>query len=120
MSQLGGQPVPYTFGTLYTYLRQNMIVRFFNGAVAFSSNSGESAMSSGNLGARLVYYMYRETFLTGTGMGGSYVADLFVDFSYVGVFIGGLIACMFINKLSKVTRWGGQLSLFPGLCISCD
>jgi hypothetical protein len=34
MSQLGGQPVPYTFGTLYTYLRQNMIVRFFTGAAA--------------------------------------------------------------------------------------
>jgi len=108
MSQLGGQPVPYTFGTLYTYLRQNMIVRFFTGAAAFSSNSVESAMSSGNLGARLAYYMYRETFLTGTGMGGSYVADLFIDFSYVGVFIGSLIACMFMNKLSKTTR--GQYS----------
>ena len=104
MSQLGGQPVPYTFGTIYTYLRQNMIVRFFTGAAAFSSNSVEAAMSSGNLGARLAYYMYRETFLTGTGMGGSYVADLFVDFSYVGVFVGGLIACMIINKLSKSTR----------------
>lgn len=108
VSQLGGQPVPYTFGTIYTYLRQNMIVRFFTGAAAFSSNSVESAMSSGNLGARLAYYMYRETFLTGTGMGGSYVADLFIDFSYVGVFIGSLIACMFMNKLSKTTR--GQYS----------
>lgn len=105
-SQLGGQPVPYTFGTIYTYLRQNMIVRFFTGAAAFSSNSVEAAMSSGNLGARLAYYMYRETFLTGTGMGGSYVADLFVDFSYIGVFVGGLIACMIINKLSKSTRGG--------------
>lgn len=105
-SQLGGQPVPYTFGTIYTYLRQNVIVRFFTGAAAFNSNSVESAMSSGNLGARLAYYMYRETFLTGTGMGGSYVADLFVDFSYVGVFVGGLIACMIINRLSKVTRGG--------------
>lgn len=81
-----------------------MIVRFFTGAAAFNSNSIESAMSSGNLGARLAYYMYRDTFLTGTGMGGSFVADLFVDFSYVGVFIGGLVACMFVSKLSKIVR----------------
>lgn len=104
MSQLGGQPVPYTIGTLYTYLRQNMIVRFFTGASAFGSNSIESAMSSGNLGARLAFYMYRETFLTGTGMGGSFVADLFVDFSYVGVFLGTLLACVFVSWLSNSAR----------------
>lgn len=105
-SQLGGQPVPYTFGTLYTYLRQNMIVRFFTGAAVYNANSVESAMSGGSLGARLAYYMYRETFLTGTGMGGSYVADLFVDFSYIGVSIGTIIACMIGNKMSKIAMGG--------------
>ncbi len=81
-----------------------MIVRFFTGAPAFSSNSVENAMSGGNLGARLAYILYRETFLTGTGMGGNYVADLYVDFSYIGVFIGAFVACMIINKLSKLSR----------------
>ena len=104
MYLLGDQPVPYTFGTLYTYLTQNMITRFFTGASAFSANSIESAMSSGNLGARLAYYMYRESFLTGTGMGGSFVADLYVDFSFPGVFIGTFFACIFMNGLSKAVR----------------
>lgn len=104
MYLLGDQPVPYTFGTLYTYLTQNMITRLFTGASAFSANSVESAMSSGNLGARLAYYMYRESFLAGTGMGGNFVADLFVDFSFPGVFIGTLFACIFINSFSKAAK----------------
>lgn len=117
-SQLGGQPVPYTFGTLYTYLQQNMIVRFFTGVPAFSSNSIESAMSSGNLGARLAYNMYRETFLSGTGMGGSFVADLFVDFSYIGVFAGALLLCVIMNKITNKVKngGGGQFSLYSGIC----
>lgn len=104
MYLLGDQPVPYTFGTLYTYLTQNMITRLFTGAAAFNSNSFESAMSSANLGSRLAYYMYRESYLAGTGMGGNFVADLFVDFSFPGVFIGTLFACIFISSLSKAVR----------------
>ena len=99
--KLGGQPVPYMLGTLYTYLRQNMIVRFFTGAAAFTANSAESALVGGNLGARLAYHMFRDSFLSGVGMGGSYTAELFVDFSYPGVFIGTLIACGIINRLSR-------------------
>ena len=112
MYLLGDQPVPYTFGTLYTYLTQNMITRFFTGAPAFSANSIESAMSSGNLGARLAYYMYRESFLTGTGMGGCYIADLFVDFSYIGVFLGTIIVCMILTRLSNVARENKEHSPF--------
>ncbi len=111
-SQLGGQPVPYTFGTLYTYLTQNMITRFFTGVAAYTSNSVESAMSSGNLGARLAYSMYRESFLSGTGMGGCYIADLFVDFSYIGVFIGTIIACMILTRLSNVASDNKEHSPF--------
>lgn len=81
-----------------------MITRLFTGASAFSANSVQSAMSSGNLGARLAYYMYRESFLAGTGMGGNFVADLYVDFSFPGVFIGTLFACIFISGLSKAVR----------------
>ena len=108
--QLGGQPVPYTFGTLYTYLTQNMITRLFTGAAAFNSNSVESAMHSANLGSRLAYNMYRETYLSGTGMGGNFVADLFVDFSFIGVFVGTILACMIARKLTKIIRRGGYNS----------
>lgn len=101
---LGGQPVPYTFGTLYTYLTQNMITRFFTGAAAYSSNSVESATYGANLGSRLAYFLYPESYLNGVGMGGSYVADLFVDFSYAGVFLGTLLACLFAAKLTRVMR----------------
>ena len=45
--------------------------------------------------------MYKENFLSGTGMGGSYIAELFIDFSYVGVAIGMVIVCMLMNKLTK-------------------
>lgn len=116
--QLGGQPVPYTFGTLYTYLTQNMITRLFTGAAAFNSNSVESALHSANLGSRLAYNMYRESYLSGTGMGGNYVADLFVDFSFIGVFVGTLLACAFAKKLTKIIRGGVQLSLYPCICFS--
>lgn len=101
MDVLGGQPVPYTFGTLYTYLTQNMLVRFFTGQAAYTANSVEGAFQSGNLGSRLAYEMYEETYLTGTGMGGCFVADLYVDFSYIGIIIGTIILMMFINILSK-------------------
>lgn len=115
-SKLGGQPVPYTLGTLYTYLRQNMITRLFTGASAMNSNSVASAMDGANLGSRLAYCMYRESFLAGTGMGGNFVADLFVDFSYFGVFAGTWTACTFINKMTKSVTGGGSRPLPWRLC----
>lgn len=98
---LGGQPVPYTFGTLYAYLRQNMIVRFFTGEAAFAANSVEAALNGASLGSRLAYHLYRQSYLAGTGMGGSYIAELYTDFSYIGVFAGTLLLCWFISKFTK-------------------
>ena len=78
-----------------------MLVRFFTGQAAYTANSVEGAFQSGNLGSRLAYEMYEETYLAGTGMGGCFVADLYVDFSYIGIIIGTIVLMIFINILSK-------------------
>ena len=104
-------PVFYTFGSVYTYLKQNMIVRFFSGEGSYSANSVEAAFQSGNLGARLAYQLYRESYLLGTGMGGSYVADLYVDFSYIGVFLGTILICVVLRYLTNFLRQGSPFKL---------
>ena len=98
---LGGQPVPYTFGTLYTYIKQNMVVRMITGEAAYTANSVQAALHSGNLGSRLAYHMYPVTYLQGVGMGGSYVADLYVDWSYPGIFMGTLLLCSLLEKIMR-------------------
>jgi len=99
---LEGNPVPYSFGTIHTYLGQNMITRFFTGAASYSSNSIESALHSANLGSRLAYRLYPVSYLNGVGMGNCYVAELFVDFSYVGVFLGTLFICKVIRLFTRM------------------
>lgn len=108
---LQGQPVPYSFGTLYNYVRWNRLVRLFTGEAPFIANSVQAATEGANLGCRLSYYLSPNSFLNGVGMGSAFVAELYVDFSYIGVFIGTLLLCWFIQKFSQMMN-----SRSPYLC----
>lgn len=104
-SLLGGQPVHYTFGILYNYITQNMVTIALTGNTPIHQNTIESALYGGSLGARLAYIGYSQTFLDGVGMGSTFIAELFTDFSFLGVILGSIfLAWVLLNIVNYCSK----------------
>lgn len=95
-SYLGEQPVPYSIGVVYNYITNNMVTSTLFGFSPIKQNTVEMATYGAHLGSRLAYLDYSVSYLKGVGMGSSYIAELFVDFSYSGIVFGSI----FISWLS--------------------
>jgi hypothetical protein len=103
--QIPTQIVPYSFGSIYNYLTQNLITRLLFNNPYYAQNTVEMALQGHHLGSTLGYLDYPITYLSGVGMGSSFLAELFFDFSYSGVVIGTIfITIIMLNFTKKITR----------------
>lgn len=93
----------YSFFGIVKYFRTNSIIKlFFNPQYDFSylHNSVEFATRGNSLSNALSYKVLR-TYLSGAGVGTCYIAELFHDFSYVGVAIGSIVYGGVMQKINK-------------------
>lgn len=91
-----------SFSSTYSTIFGNFIATKLFGATVYSGNSIEHAMLGHSLAHRLSYYAYGNAYLAGRGTGSSYIAELFHDFSYVGVFLGSLFYGVLIEKINRM------------------
>lgn len=79
-------------GYLYSmnFMRSGFIARLFNIPI-YTGNSVETALYGGNFAHALSYLFMPESYLSGHGTGTSYVAELYHDFGYIGVFLGSIL-----------------------------
>ena len=98
----------YTFGYL---------IRLING-ITYDQNSIDMAMSGTSLGASVTYLSDARIFLLGGGLGTCYIAELWIDFGVVGVFIYNFILGFFLDKMSclKFTNPIGIMFAFSIVC----
>lgn len=87
----------YTFGIVKNILKNNK--EFLN-----KSNTVENALYGNNLGSTLSYLHLGDYFFKGNGLGTQYIAELYVDFSYVGVVIYNLILGYFLIAIIDVNK----------------
>jgi oligosaccharide repeat unit polymerase len=96
------QNIPYSLGSIYNYITQNIVSRFIFGTEAILQNTVEMALSGHSFGSALAYIDFPTTYLSGVGMGSSFVAELYYDFSIVGLFIGSVMLGIIMLSLPKL------------------
>lgn len=92
--------VRYTVSQLVNTVTQNEVVRkVFGTTQKYTGQTVKNALYGNNFGYAITYRVMPNNYLSGVGMGTSYVAEAYHDFGYLGV--------IFINML-----YGGLLALF--------
>lgn len=81
---------------------ENAIARKITNVQVYSGNSIERALHGNSLMHRLSYYSYGSTYLTGRGVGSCYIAELYHDFGYVGIFFGSMFYGWLIKCVSNI------------------
>lgn len=91
-----------SFSNTRAVLFENAIVRSIFGINAYSGNSIDNAMHGHFLSHRLSYLEYGDYYFLGHGTGSSYIAELFLDFGFLGVIIGNFIYGVVIRKVTDI------------------
>ncbi len=110
----------YSFYNTSKFLETNAVNKYLF-HLDFSYNSGgqtvQNALNSNSLANFISYRVSSTNYLKGVGMGSCYIAELFVDFGYTGVFIGNFIygyvlQALYERSMNRQSIWGMALGLF--------
>lgn len=80
----------YTFGPIMEFVN-NKIIRPLNGLPEYFGQNIERAINGHLFSHALPYLIMPSAYLMGHGYGSSYIAEMFHDFSFLGVFIGSIV-----------------------------
>ena len=92
-----------SFSHVRSTLLENVIIRHIANIKVYSGNSIETALYGHSLAHRLSYYTYGNAYLMGRGIGSSYVAELYHDFGYMGVFLGSAVYGYILRAVSDLS-----------------
>ena len=122
--QLPSTNLSYVFGPIINLLKSNSIIQMFSDFSVYKSNTLEAAMYGNSLSNTISYLVMPYNFYHGMGMGSCYIAELMVDFGYIGVFIFNVTLGNILNMYSKI-RTGSILKttilllMLEGIFIIC-
>ena len=92
----------FTLGPVLEFVRFTVIGNWFMGQPVPTGQSIERALDGHLFSQALAYFVFPNRYLKGYGVGSGYIAELYVDFSYVGVFIGAMVYGLLIYALGKM------------------
>ncbi|WP_033827563.1 O-antigen polysaccharide polymerase Wzy family protein [Bacillus andreraoultii] len=93
----------YTFGPIFEFI-DSKVIRPLKGLPELFGQTVQRALE-GHLFSHAISYLIMPTlYLSGVGYGSSFIAELFVDFSYLGVFIGSMIYGSILFILMYILR----------------
>ncbi len=104
-NQIFNQSVPYSFGSIYLYLTQNVISRTLFGTPQLLQNTVEMALNGNSFGQTMTYILNPTTYLLGIGVGSSYLAELFFDFGVMGVILGSIFIGFVLSYFSNINKY---------------
>lgn len=93
----------YLFDNTYTFLTTNPISRFFTGMKSYNVNTLERALYGTSLDQSLYYIINPSSYLSGKGCGSSYIAEVFLGYGYIGVFIFNILLGSVLLRLTRYT-----------------
>ena len=94
----------YTLGNVIDYFRYGTISRMLTGITTTISQTVDYAMNGNGYAYTLSYLYYPEKFLAGHGLGSCYIAQLYHDMGYFGVFLGNWILGLIIRNVFTLSK----------------
>lgn len=103
-SKLPSSNISYTFGPFINYFTNGTIARIITGNNGSQTTKEEIALYNNNLGATISYLVMPQQYLQGHGLGTQYIAELYADFSYIGVIIYNILLGMLLIKIMNINK----------------
>ncbi len=95
------QPDFYTLEFLHTGIPARVL-----GYKVYQGNTVEHATKGGSFTHALGYTMMGNSYLAGRGTGTSYIAELYYDFGYLGIFLGSCLYGYIFSLINNTKRSG--------------
>ncbi len=92
----------YSFGETLNYFKYGTLFNLFDLDSIPARHSVQFALESHSFDAIISYLSMETQFLNGHGTGSSFVAALYADFGYIGVFIGSFIYGWLFKKITNI------------------
>lgn len=111
-------PKCYTFGGFIDYFGHNMFTRELFGAVSLGEGNNVIKAVYGNSFAHSFAYVAEPNYLSGHGMGSSYILETFADFGYSGVAVYSFIISIFMTCVPLLFKKGVFSRIFILNCLT--
>lgn len=112
--QLPDTNINYTLGPIINFFRNNIITQAFFDLEVYRPQTVEMAMYGNTLSETLSYILMPNVYLSGGGIGNSYLAELNVDFGMIGIVLFNMLIGVIlynINHFTKLKPWVFTLNL---------
>lgn len=111
-----GAKIMYFLSPIINFFTQNRIVMMLTKGSSLIPYTVDYALSGYNFGATLSYLILGNSYLSGAGLGSSYIAEVYFAFGYFSIFIFSYFIGIVIKKLECLLSFKWQLSIFALLC----
>ena len=91
----------YLFDNTYEFITANPLSKILTGRTAYLSNTVDRALYGTSLEMTLYYNMNQVSYLAGNGCGSSYIAEAWLGYGYVGLFILNLMLSRVMEKINE-------------------
>ena len=91
----------YMFDNTYQFLVTNPISKIITGKTYYAANTVERALYGTSLGQTLYYNINPQSYLAGNGCGSAYLAEAYLGYGIVGVFVINFLLERIMNRISK-------------------
>ena len=95
----------YTLGPIQDYLNDSTLGQVIFGTTPIpDGNNGIRAKEGHDLSHHLSYHVLGEKYLEGHGRGSSFILEIYMDFGYIGLVIGGFLLGVFCTKVKELCK----------------
>lgn len=95
----------YTLGPIQDYLNDSTLGQVIFGTTPIpDGNNGIRAKKGHDLSHHLSYHVLGEKYLEGHGRGSSFILEIYMDFGYIGLVIGGFLLGVFCTKVKELCK----------------
>lgn len=95
----------YTFGPLINFVRGNTFGRILFGFVMPRQNTVEMALTGYNFGQTISWLVMPHNYVAGVGLGGCYIAEVWLDFGFAGVIICNMLLGILLGFMGESRRY---------------
>lgn len=105
----------YTFGIIINFIKENQIMSsLFNLESDVVKSILDRALFGNTFSSTISYMLMPILYMRGMGLGGCYIAEVWLDFGISGVIISSIIIGMLIIKINNINTsnlWGSSILL---------